>query len=761
MADEKVQYDVVANLRASGSLGKQMQSMMGTAARVQRSFDKIQSSMASAGRTIMGTSAQTAVGWAKTGAKLSAAAGTAGMGGLLHSGLAFNDSMESSRNSIGAVYQLYGQNQGNVLKNLKQAEGVQRNLFELAKKSPGEYEDAVNVYKGAARGLIVANETIGAQMEFMKDAIMLPKVVGSGLNSDVVGGQLGRIIMGGAGAEFETWKVLAPAILEVGQNMKGANGQAKIFAKSMRPGQDLTSAWNELAQAQPEIAMKVLKQSLVPLRELAGTFEESWDGILGTTSSNIKMITGAFTKPFFEARKKFLSQMSKKGIFAEGKIEKLEYIATAFGIMFAKGSIRLMTEAERAVAYMRDHWQQVSQKVYDAFQLGSAAVKGAFAFGLFRMMAGAAMIAASFAMKGLSQGKKAAGFMHEKGAQAAYLHQMKKSGLDLSQRPRDSKGQYVSYRKAFQSLQEKRGADARDKYSKGVFKYTAMGPIMEFFTKMGPMSLVLAAGVPIIVMLVGAFGALFTIVGGIAAYVVSNWKAISGAIVTGLRDGTITLGPLLIAAYTFWERLKMVGEVFLGGGGHAAQFARVLDMMTGAVAFAANAVGFFMRSIAYSLGIWGALKLAFQGVLKAVLAIIEMSQYLPGVGASDEFVAHAQNRYKEFADSTQDTWTTVDKLLSAADDIDAFTFKQLDFDRINKEASEMEKTLAKTLEDMGKEDPNKKKGPKGPKVQINHLTINQDLRDTDPDRLMAAFITPLERLADKRIQAWDMTEQGA
>lgn len=761
MADEKVQYDVIANLKASGSLYKQMASLVGSAGRAERSFNKIQASMGNAGRAIMGSSASTAAGWAKAGAKMGAAAGAAGMGGLLHTGLAFNESMEESRNAIGAMYQLYGQNQGDVVKNLKQAEGVQRRLFDLAKKSPGEYEDAVNVYKGAAKGLTVANESITAQMEFMQDAIMLPKVVGGGLDSDVVGGQLGRIIMGGAGAEFETWKVLAPAILEAGQNMKGLNGQAKVFEKSLRPNQELTQQWNALAQSTPDLAMKVLKKALVPLRELSDTFENSWDGILGATTSNLKLVTGAFTKPFFEARKKYLSGMNKTGLFGEGNIQKLEKIMTIFGVMFAKASIGVFSAMERAVAYIRDNWKTVSQQIYNGFQLGSAAIKGAFTFGLFRMMAGAALIAASFTMKSLSAGKRAVNFLGEKGSHLAFMREMQKSGLDPSQRPRDNRGQFLSYRKAFEQIRQKRVDAVGEKYSKGVFKHTAMAPIMQFFAKIGPLALILGAGLPIVAGLATAFGAVFVVVGGIAAYVVSNWKAISTAIVTGLRDGTITLAPLLTAVYTFWERLKMVGQVFLGGGGHAAQFSRMLDLMTTAVEMASGAISFFMRAIAYSIGIWGALKLAFQGVLKAVLAIIEMSQYLPGVGASDDFVAHARSRYKDFADSTQDTFTTVDTLLTAADKIDAFKFKELDLERINKEAAEMESTLAKTIEDLGKEDNKKQKGPKGPKVNINHLTINQDLRDTDPDRLMAAFITPLERLADKRVQAWDMTEQGA
>lgn len=756
---EKVEYEVLASLKASGSLAKQMRMLMGSTSNVQKNLDKIQSGMSGAGRAIMGTTTATAAGWAKTGGTIALAAGATGMGGIVHQGLAYNAMLEDARNSIGSIYQIYNQNQGNVTKNLQQAEYVQRRLFDIAKKSPGEFEDAVAIYKGAAASMTVAGESIAAQMKTMEGAVLLPSVVGGGIESAVVGNQLGRIMSGGAGQEFETWVRLAPSIKAIGVQMAKTNKAAKGFTDEISGG-DLTQVWNKMAQSSPALAQEMIKEALKPLAAMAPTFEASWEGILGTTMSSVKQITGAFTKPFFEMRKAFLARMNKSGIFSDKSIGRLEHIATVTGILFAEAAERVFVAGEKAVVYIRDHWRDVVQNVHDAFVIGQAALKGAFAYGLTRMMAGAAMIAASFAVKGVRAGKKVYDTGLEKASQLAFMREAKKLGLDPSQRPRDDKGQFVSFQKAFASLREKRVNAVGEKYSKGIFQNTDLAPIMKFFAKIGPLTLILGAGIPLVVMAVGAFGALFTIVGGIAAYVVTHWEAMSTEIVNGLRDGTITLQPLLIAAYTFWERLKMVGQVFLGSGGHAAQFSRVLDLMTGAVAFGANAISFFMRAIAYSIGIWGALKLAFQGVLKAVLAIIEMSQYLPGVGASDDFVAHARKRYDEFSNSVQDTFTTVDKLLTAADDIDAFTFKQVDLERINKEADEMAKKLADSLENFGKEDKDKLKGPKGPKVQINHLTINQDLRDTDPDRLMAAFIKPLERLADQRVQAYDVTEQG-
>jgi hypothetical protein len=148
--------------------------------------------------------------------------------------------------------------------------------------------------------------------------------------------------------------------------------------------------------------------------------------------------------------------------------------------MLATGATKIMAAGEKAVAYIRDNWKDITQNVHDAFVIGQSVIKAAFTFGLFRMMAGAAVIAASFAMKGVRAGKKALGTGYEKANQLAYMRAMTKSGLDPSKRPRDEKGQFLSFQKAFALIQKKKSDAVGEKYSKGAFKYTAMAPIMQF-----------------------------------------------------------------------------------------------------------------------------------------------------------------------------------------------------------------------------------------------------------------------------------------
>lgn len=755
---EKIEYDVLANLKTAGSFAKQFRMLAGTASQVAKTMDKIQNGLGSAGRAVMGTTARTAAGYAKVGGAVATAAGAAGIGGMIKNGLAFNEMMEDSRNTLGTVFQLYGQNQGDVVKNLQQAEGVQRRLFDIAKKSPGEFEDAAKIYQGAAASMIVAGKDMETQMKFMEKAVLLPSAVGGGLGGDVVGGQLGRIMSGGAGVEFETWVRLAPTIRTIGQELAKTNKAAKGFTDDLTLGGDLTQVWNKMAQADPTLAFNIIEKAMEPLGALSDTYEKSWEGVLGATMSNAKLVTGAFTKPLFNARKRLLTEVNDTGLFSETNLKRLEQVATMLGVMLANGAEIVFKKTTRAAEFIRDNWVTIAQTVKNAFTIGSAAIKGAFALGLTRMAAGAALIAASHTMKGVRGGLSGVGKLGEAVSKLAFMREAQRSGLDPSSRPRDSRGQFLSFQKAFEQIRQKRADAVGKRFSTGVFKHTDLGKIMQFFTKIGPLAMILGVGLPIVAGLATAFGAVFVVIGGIAAYVVSNWQAISGAIVEGLRNGTITLKPLLVAAYTFWERLKMVGQVFLGTGGHGQQFARVLDMLTGAVEMASGGISFFMRAIAYSLGIWGMLKLAFQGVLRAVLAIIEAASYLPG-GPSDDTVARAQRNYEQYANGVQDTFTDIDKLLTKADEIDNFRFERLDLERISAEAEAMEKSLAAALE--GGAENTKGKGPKGPKVNINHLTINQDLRDTDPDRIMSAFITPLERMADQRVQAYGLIDQGA
>ncbi|MGB1275457.1 MAG: hypothetical protein ACPG77_06875, partial [Nannocystaceae bacterium] len=251
--------------------------------------------------------------------------------------------------------------------------------------------------------------------------------------------------------------------------------------------------------------------------------------------------------------------------------------------------------------------------------------------------------------------------------------------------------------------------------------------------------------------LVIAFGILATLVGGVAAYIIENWKDISKAIIKGLDDGTISLVPLLTSLYTLWARLTMVGETVLGGSDHVSKFNGLLNVLIAIIDAVSGSVAFFMKAMAYSMRIWGALKMAFLGVLLSVAALMAG---LSKMGLIDTPIERINANVESFMSGTQDTFRAADELLERARMIEDFEFSPVDLEKINKDAAKMEKSLKDMLAGLGG---NGKKTNRA-RVNVQKVEVTFDMRDTDPDRLMGAFVKPLQRLADTRTQSYSAVE---
>ena len=73
-------------------------------------------------------------------------------------------------------------------------------------------------------------------------------------------------------------------------------------------------------------------------------------------------------------------------------------------------------------------------------------------------------------------------------------------------------------------------------------------------------------------------------------------------------------------------------------------------------------------------------------------------------------------------------------------------------------AAELEQDLASFLKKIGSKDT--PTGSSQPTVKIDKVEMNWDLRGEDPDRLMTAFVEPLERMTENRVQAFDNVAAG-
>jgi hypothetical protein len=251
-----------------------------------------------------------------------------------------------------------------------------------------------------------------------------------------------------------------------------------------------------------------------------------------------------------------------------------------------------------------------------------------------------------------------------------------------------------------------------------------------------------------------AFGGVLVIVGGLAAYVISNWQKIKTSIVQGLKDGTITLVPLITALYTFWERLKLVGKALFGGTSAATAMQGSLDFMTLAVDAASTAVAYIVKGLSLMVGVIGALKLGIAKFFQLVAWGLEKMSKIPKMGGLADTAREMRDAQGRWMESAQDTFTKSEQLGRAADAIAKAKLDPLKYKAAQKKAKDLEKSLMDMLE--GKPGERDRK----PGVKIGKVEVVVNTTDPDPDRLFGAFIPKMVQMADRRVQPYSALEQG-
>lgn len=774
-----VQYDVIANLAVKGSFA-QMRRMAQAMKPIWNNLDAIGSKLSKLGDMVSGSTAKTAAGWAKTAGSVGLVAGPAALGGAVKYGLQFNKTMEGATLQAATMYNLFNfaANAAEVVGgkitqweyNLQASKAVFKELYDIAEKTPGSFQDVSAVYQNAAAGLATQTQDLRRHLQFMERISLLGGLTHG--RYDVLGAQAGRILSGSAGAEMDVWKNLSLPILKAGQVLKDAAGKP-IFGKDMKAGEELTLAFNKLSgDTRLQLMMKAMEK-IGP--DVAEAWGNSMDGIMGTTTSALQTLSGRLTAPLYESFRGFLKNINKN-VFGKGTLGlgRWEYFADVAGLKLARYADRWFARIESAAVFIRDNWMDIMIYAQRAGIVVAGLIKGAFAWGAARMVLGTGFKAAGGVAKGAEWAKGAAAKLkpiferqaklthaaivrgaHDKrggilgglgkllGARTNRMERENRASYTFEQKQwnRNKGGRFTGGagvgKRVVTALQGRLGADPFRNIAAGLAKFSSIG-------------MVLAAGIPTIIALTVAFGALFVIVGGIAAYVTSKWEEISSALIKGLQDGRPSLMPLLTAAYGLWARLKIVGQAFLGGSDHVDQFNNVLGVMTSIIGAAGTAVSFFLRAMAFFLGIWATLKLAMLGVARAILGIVELAAHIPG-GPDDDTVARARQNYEDYNRSVWETMETGASLLNTADQLDNFKFDPMEIERIQKESDKMAKSLEDMLKGKGKEQ-DKLKNP-GAKVKIDKVVVEMDLRDQDPDRIFSQFIRPLKGLAERRVES--------
>lgn len=740
MAD-RIEYDVVAWLRMRGDFARQMKRQAAAAGNMSRKLGEVGRKMQAMGGAWMRSVTTQIAAWGRLAAAITAAMGAAAGAAVLANGLKFNKTMEDARNQIAAMYQMFdfmGDStavaSGRITQweaNIGLAKHAMSELYGIARQSPATFAQVASLYQNSAAGLATQTEDVTRHLEFMKRASLLGGLTGG--DYDVLGSQVGRIISGSAGAEMNIWKTLQKPISEAGKRMG-------VFQKTLPAvGMEVTQAFNSLGGDKRLMVMMEAMKKIGP--EVAATFATSMAGISSTAQSALETVSGRLAKPLYETwRKALIGATGENGILGERSIAKFEKAADYFGGAIARGATHLIFRITTVLQLIRDNWQRIADTTYKAFQVGAGMIRGAFAYGLTKMIAGAALTAGGGALRAAgaarTYGGKVAGFM---GAQRKVAH---------ARIVRGAHGKAGGILGRMGKMMGAKSSGVND-----VFRNIAV-----MLARFGSLAAVMAGVIPMIAMLGMALGAVGVAVAGVAAYIVSNWAQIRDSMVGALKSGTVTLRPLVAAAYVFWGRLKAVGEAFLGGTSGAHMLGGMIELMAKATMMGANAISFFMKVIAIFIGVWGSLKLALQGVMFAILGIIKLANKIPG-GPSDETLARAQKNYDAYRNSTLDTFTTVDNLLRKADELDKVNLDSLDFGEVERKSKEFEQGLAGFLSKLGAKD--SPTGGKQPVVKVNKVELNWDLRGEDPDRLLTAFVEPLERLADNRVQAYDTIDQGS
>ena len=214
-----VNYDINAFMRTHGSFKKEMAGAARAADQVGRSYTSMSNRMIAGGERVRGTFAATARDLGRS-AVLAGAAGLAGGIALaVREGVRFNSTMEQGALGLGTMYTSFGlmANSADVAsgkmslftKSVEQAEAMQRELFDIAKKSPATFEQVELAYRSMAPSISGVTGDLTRQRDLMANMSLLGFATGGDYKQ--LGMDIGRITKGMAEMDNLTFQQMRPA----------------------------------------------------------------------------------------------------------------------------------------------------------------------------------------------------------------------------------------------------------------------------------------------------------------------------------------------------------------------------------------------------------------------------------------------------------------------------------------------------------------------------------------------------------------------
>ena len=700
MAGPQIIYRVAAHLGTKGDLAGAMKSKAAAVSGLGASLDQ-----AAAKAQAWGASQVSAVAGAGMQiAKFSAATAGAGAGAaaafVAKKGLESNISFEKTQNTIAGTLQLYNHSAGaadQLGQNIKVAGAAMLELNRIADAAPGELADITLMFQNMLPGARSVTGEMSRIMAMSQNlALFTPTLTGGDFITS--GAQMSRILTGSAAAEMDTWKRLAPVVLSVGKEMDKISGSGKVFGKDINEDfEKMTIAFNKL---DAETRFRLIEESFKrggPA--LAKMYETSFEGASSSFITGWRKIAAESTRPMYNSLKAALIKANGEGgAFSKENLAKLMTGASKIGGVLNRSFSRVLDAGARGIEYLANHWDLIANKVYHAMQIGAGLIKAAFAFGVARMLVGAGVLAASTAARaGIGAAKMGMGAVS------------------------------------------------------GVAKLIeVMGSVTAAWVVMLPMMAV--ASVAIV-----ALGGVLVAAAGVAAYLAANWRELTASIAQGFRTGEITLRPVVLAAMILWEKLKAVGEAFLGGVTGASMMQGAINMIAEGISMVTDGVVLMIDAAAGFLEMAANVASFFDGIFSSgrhlVLAGLQQEKNrLIAAGDSsfnpskrmEEIDARIEALDPELRPSmisrARDVASGLRKASAAMSD---GRLKDINFGDVDDLTAKVDK-MAK---DLFSGDTETKKKPKGPSINIGTLVQQFDLRNEDPDRAMVAWVEPIERIA--------------
>lgn len=326
----------------------------------------------SIGRRMQGQTLSTAKNLAQASVAAGALGGAYGLGRALKSSLDVNEQLETTKIKLGAAQQLMGwfkpedfgakgldkaaQSAEMLEKNMALAGTQMQRVFEIATNNPATFAQSLDFYQAMMPGMAAVTTDVNRITNAFEGLLGLGMFVE---DFEIAGSQISRIMTGGAGAEFETWKKLMTPVLAAGKE-KG------YFDKNLQYGEKVTQAFNKLTGEQ---RLELVEMASEPLKALNEAWKNSWVGMKSAVESTTMLLQKSFGSNLFEGIKPrtrgFLDKMSP----GQRMFQQFDTAARVWGTLLSEPLLKMLDVMFTWLERIGNNWQMYSVRLLESAEI--------------------------------------------------------------------------------------------------------------------------------------------------------------------------------------------------------------------------------------------------------------------------------------------------------------------------------------------------------------------------------------------------------